>query len=244
MKKNLIILTILSLFVFSTCLSSQAISNNKGIISVTSSSEKELAPDTVEISFTVKTFDIKSIQQASLENKIISDKVYAQLKSMICPENGDYIKTSDYSAQPIYSYQNSKKIFEKYEVSNRVTINTKSINKIGEIIDKAVETGATNVDNLSFTLSNYENECNELIITATQKARTKAEIIAQTLNTKIKGVNNLVTSCNTNNHNTPRLYMAKNMISDIATESSTISTTISNGVIKINANVNASFFVK
>jgi hypothetical protein len=39
--------------------------------------------------------------------------------------------------------------------------------------------------------------------------------------------------------------MAKNMIADVAAESlGAGSTTISNGVIKVNANVNASFYVK
>ena len=40
--------------------------------------------------------------------------------------------------------------------------------------------------------------------------------------------------------------MAKNMIADVATEAlgSNMATSISNGVIKVNANVNASFFIK
>ena len=40
--------------------------------------------------------------------------------------------------------------------------------------------------------------------------------------------------------------MAKNMIADVAAESASLGagTTISNGVIKINATVNANFFVK
>ena len=153
-------------------------------------------------------------------NKEISDKVFAQLKSMIDVQNGDYIKTADFSASPVYSYQNSKKTFEKYEVSNRVIVHTKSIDKVGFMIDKAIETGATNVDNLSFSLSNYESQCNDLIAIATKKAKTRAEVIAQALGTSINGISNISTSCSTNNYNPPRLYMAKNMIADVASESS------------------------
>ena len=186
------------------------------------------------------------MQKATLDNKEISEKVLTQLKSMINTENGDYIKTSDFSAQPIYSYQNSKRIFEKYEVSNRVIVHTKSIDKVGQMIDKAVQAGATNVDNLSFSVSNYENQCNDLIRIATKKAKDRAKTIADALEENLGGISNITTSCSANNYNPSRLYMAKNMIADVAAEMSSAggATSISNGVVKVNANVNASFFVK
>lgn len=247
MKKSLAIMTVLSLFAVSTSLSAQAniINNDKGIISVNTNASIEVAPDVAEISFAIKTSDAKSMQKATLLNKEISDKVLAQLKSMIDVQNGDYIKTSDFSANPIYTYVNSKKTFERYEVSNRVIVHTKSIDKVGTMIDNSIELGATNVDNLSFSLSNYELKCNDLIASATKKAKTRAEVIAQALGTNLDGVSNISTSCGINNPNSPRLYMAKNMIADVASEAAGInSTSISDGVIKINANVNAGFFVK
>lgn len=247
MKKHLTALLVLSVIAGSTSLSAQAISIEKerGKISVNTTANTEIAPDVAELSFAVQTFDTKSMQKATLDNKEISDKVFAQLKSMINTENGDYIKTSDFSAQPIYSYQNSKKVFEKYEISNRVIVHTKSIEKVGQMIDKAIQAGATNVDNLSFSLSNYEAQCNDLITIATKKAKDRANVIASALGNKLDGVSSITTSCSTNNYNPPRLYMAKNMISDVTAEMSSASgaTTISNGVVKVNANVNASFFV-
>jgi predicted secreted protein len=71
-------------------------------------------------------------------------------------------------------------------------------------------------------------------------------VVADALSTYVIGINNISTSCSANNYNPPRLYMAKNMIADVAAESSSGagSTSISNGVVKINANVNASFYVK
>ena len=189
MKKHLTALLVLSVIAGSTSLSAQAISIEKerGKISVNTTANTEIAPDVAELSFAVQTFDTKSMQKATLDNKEISDKVFAQLKSMINTENGDYIKTSDFSAQPIYSYQNSKKVFEKYEVSNRVIVHTKSIEKVGQMIDKAIQAGATNVDNLSFSLSNYEAQCNDLITIATKKAKDRANVIASALGNKLDG---------------------------------------------------------
>lgn len=221
-------------------------SNDKGHISVSTTANTEVSPDVAEISFAVQTSDPKSMQKATVENKEISDRVLAELKNLINVQNGDYIKTSDYSANPVYIYNDKKRVLDKYEVSNRVIVHTKSIDKVGKMIDKAIAAGATNVANLSFSVSNYDTQCNDLITIAAKKARTRADVIAKAMNSSIIGINSVSTSCSANNYNQPRFYMAKNMVADaaagVAMEES--STSISNGVIKVNASVNASFFVK
>ena len=230
------------------CLTPAISANNddKGYISVNTTANTEVSPDVAEISFAVQTFDSKSMQKATVENKNISEKVLNELKAMINAQNGDYIKTSDFSANPIYVYKDKKRVLDKYEVSNRVIVHTKSIDKVGKMIDNAIASGATNVDNLTFSVSNYEAQCNDLITIAAKKAKTRAEIIARAMNSSIVGISSVTTSCSTNNYSHPRLYMAKNMVADVAAGASMeeSSTTVSGGSVKVNANVNASFFVK
>ena len=108
----------------------------KGFVSVTTTANTELQPDIVEINIAVQTEDSKSLQKATEENKLISDKVYSALSSMINKENGDYIKTADFNASPIYVYKNNKRNLEKYSVSNNVIIHTKQIKDAGKMIDK------------------------------------------------------------------------------------------------------------
>ena len=249
MKKTLLVVTVLSMFAGCATLSTQAVTTNtpeRGYISVSASANTEIAPDVVEISFAVQTYDNKSMQKATQLNKETSDRVYSVLSSMLNTANGDYIKTADFSASPVYSYSGSKRNLDKYEVSNRVIVHTKSLEKVGTMIDKAIEAGATNVDNLTFSVSNYDSQCNELLGIATKKAQTRAAFLAKNLSTSLNGVRTFDVSCNANNYGTPRMYMAKNMLSAVADEASGSSspTTISKGVIKINANVNASFYVK
>lgn len=250
MKKTLIAITVLSLFAGCATLSTQAVTQvaqERGYISVNTSANTEIAPDVAEISFAVQTSDTKSMQKATQLNKEASERVLAILKSMISPVNGDYIKTSDFSASPIYTYSGNKRNLDKYEVSNRVIVHTKSLDKVGSMIDKAIEAGATNVDNLSFSVSSYDSQCNELIGIATKKAYTRAGIIAKNTSSTLDGVRSFDVSCNANNYNTPRLYMAKNMLSEVAADAAVSggsATTVSGGVVKIYANANASFFVK
>ncbi len=249
MKKTLVALMVLGLIAGVSSLSTQAVtvdnSKDRGYISVNTSAEKEVSPDVAEISFAIKTSHPKSMQEATARNKEISEKVYNELKASINPAVGDYIKTSNFNATPIYSYSNSRRYLERYEVSNRVTVHTKSIDKVGKMIDSAITSGATNVDNLSFSLSNYDSQCDELITAAAKKAHGRASMLAKTMNTSILGVSSLNTSCSTNGGGQPRLYMAKNMLSEAAgTADSASGMSIENGVVKINANVNATFFVK
>ena len=247
MKKVLVLALVMGLF-SSTVITAQAITqgSEKGYISVSTDANTEIAPDVAEISFAVQTSDSKSMQKATQLNKEASDKVLSTLASMLNPKNGDYIKTSDYSAQPIYSYSGSKRNFDKYDCSNRVILHTKSLDKVGEMIDKAIEAGATNVDNLNFSISTYDNQCNELLGIATKKAQTRAGFLAKNLGTTLDGVRSFNVSCSANNYGNTRFYMAKNMLvnSAVADSAAGTSTSISGGVIKINANVNASFFVK
>ena len=248
MKKTLLAITVLSLLAGCATLSTQAVTQTtpeRGMIHVSTSANTEIAPDVVEISFAVVTSDTKSMQKATVLNKETSDRVLSTLKSMLKTDNGDYIKTSDFSASPIYSYSGSKRNLDKYEVSNRVIIHTKSLDKVGTMIDKAIEAGATNVDNLTFSVSNYDSQCDQLLGIATQKAKTRAGVVAKNLSATLDGIKSFDLSCNANNNNTPRLYMAKNMLSAVADEAAGASpTSISGGVVKINANVNATFFVK
>ena len=63
----------------------------------------------------------------------------------------------------------------------------------------------------------------------------------------LDGIRTMDISCSEQtNYSAPRFYMAKNMLSATAdsVQAKGASTSISSGVIKIYANINASFFVK
>lgn len=221
---------------------------NKGYVSVSYTAEKEVSPDTVEVSISVKTDDKKSMQEAVRKNKEISDKVYSYLKSVITPANGDYVKTSNFSASPSYIYNSNKRVLDKYEVSNNVIVHTKSIDKISTIIDKSLSLGATDVDSLNFSLSEKDSQCADLLSNATKQARKRAEIVATAAGSSVVGIKNIDTTCSLNNSNRYPVYrnslmMAKSASMDgAAPEASSVN--IEAGTIKIYSNVNASFYLK
>lgn len=221
---------------------------NKGYVSVSYTAEKEVSPDTVEVSISVKTDDKKSMQEAVRKNKEISDKVYSYLKSVITPANGDYVKTSNFSASPSYIYNNNKRTLDKYNVSNNVIVHTKSIDKISTIIDNSLSLGATDVDSLNFLLSEKDTQCADLLSNAAKQARKRADIVATSVGSSVVGIKNIDTTCSLNNSSRYLVYrnslmMAKAESMDGAT-SETNSVNIEAGTIKIYSNVNASFYLK
>lgn len=245
MKKFLISAAIVGLAL--GCASVQAISESieRGYISVNTSANAELAPDVAEISIAVKTYDNKSMQKATLQNKEISEQVIATLKSMIDTSKGDYIKTADFSATPMYSYSGNKRNFDKYQVSNSVVVHTKSIDKIGTMIDKAIALGATDVNSLNFSVSNYEAQCNDLLTLAAKKASARANAVAKTVPTTLSGVRTMDVSCSTSNSSRPQYKMLMaNRAMTMDAEAAGSSTTIESGVVKVFANVSATYFVK
>lgn len=220
----------------------------RGYISVNTSANAEIIPDIAEVSIAVVTYDNKSMQKATVQNKEISDKVISALKTMINSANGDYIKTANFNASPIYTYNGNKKNLDKYQVSNSVIVHTKSIDKVGSMIDKSIALGATNVNSLNFSVSNSDSKCNELITKASKQAKERVDAALKPMTSTVTGVKSMDISCSTNNSVRPVYRMMKSnalMAADgAAQEAQETSTIIEQGVVKIYANVNAQYFVK
>ena len=252
MKRIIASALVAGLFVTGFSLTSSAADSNvpeRGTLSVSTTANAEITPDVVEINIAVKTKDSKSLQKAAADNKLISDNVYTAVKAMINAQNGDYIKTADYNARPVYIYtNNNKKVLDKYEVSNSIIVHTKNIEQTGKIIDKAISLGATDVNDLRFSVSSYEKQCNDLLAIASNKAKTRADVTAKASGTYITGVKNLNISCSENSSNRVQYrFMAKNMAMGATADAAVpeaASTPIQSGIIKIYANLNAEYFIK
>ena len=219
----------------------------QGTISVSYSTEKEVAPDTAEFSIAVKTSDKKSMQEASTKNKEISNKVYEYLKANINTANGDYIKTSNFSATPVYIYANNKRVLDKYDVSNNIIVHTKNLDKVSALIDHSIALGATNVNSLNFTLSNKDAQCSELLSKASKQIRSRADLVASSLGSGVTGIKHINTSCSLNQrrvsygYTNMKLMRANSAADGVAQEAST---SIETGNITIYANVDDQFYVK
>lgn len=238
MKKTLLSATILIMFAFvGLCAIADTTEKDKGYISVSSSSSQEVSPNQAEISLSIETSD-KTMQKASEDNKKIANSVYSSLKSLLGKD--DYIKTNNYSAHPQYIYtKENKKIFDKYVVTNSVVVRTKNTSLVPKLIDTAIAQGATGVNNLRFSASNYDEACNGALAELTKKTYTQADTVAKSINAQIAGIKSIDTSCNSENNSMPYAPMMANKAMD-----GMGATPIESGKIKIFANISAAFYVR
>ena len=252
MKKFIASSFVLPLLVMSLSVLPVGADNNqqcqKGTLSVSYSTEKEVSPDTVEFSISIKTSDKKSMQIASAKNKEISNKVYEYLKSNINTAGGDYIKTSNFHASPVYNYVNNKRVLDRYEVTNSIFVHTKSLDKVSTYIDNSISMGASDVNNLNFTLSNKDKQCAELLSAAAKQVRGRADIVASALGTSVTGYQSVTTSCSLNQrrvnyaYSNMKLMRSAGAVMDESVEMP--ATSIEVGNITIYANVDVSVYVK
>lgn len=175
--------------------------DRRGTISVTGTVSENYPPDTAEIIFAIEN-NAMTVAQAIQINNMISEKVINSLKKLIKAEQGDTIKTTSYSLQPTYEYDQiaRKNKFTGYRIINQITLKTKQISGAGKFIDNAVEKGVNRVDDIIFSLSDSRDFCKPLLQEATARAKSEATIVAQSLDAKIVGIKDVASSCATEMH--------------------------------------------
>lgn len=108
----------------------------------------------------------------------------------------DDIKTSGYSMYPLRSYESEEPTITGYMVSNRLMVTVNDTEKVGDIIDIAVNAGANEVQSVSFTLSDDAKQelRAQALENAVKAARSDAEILARILDVTIQDTVEVTTS--------------------------------------------------
>ncbi|WP_445475395.1 SIMPL domain-containing protein [Methanococcoides methylutens] len=160
--------------------------STESTIFITGDAQTNIAPDTASLSIGV-VVQSPTAKEASDENAVLMNAVIKELKDFGLQDNE--IKTSYVSVYPVYSYDGEPTI-EAYSASNNVQITTKSLDKVGEIIDRSTAAGANQIGGVSFTVSDEKRKelRDELVTAAVDDASSKADQLADSLGVKIVGV--------------------------------------------------------
>ena len=155
---------------------------NRGRIKVIGIGRISAAPDTAMITLGVIT-EGQDLERLQEENAEISTRVIKGVLSSGVPR--DNIKTSSYTIDPQYDYQDGKQIFKGYRISNILSIEVTRLAEVGEIIDRAVNAGANIVQGVSFIIKNSQAYYNEALRAALRNAQSKALTLSQDMAIKI-----------------------------------------------------------
>lgn len=143
------------------------------------------APDKAGVILGVVTegASLKAIQQ---ENASKMSRIIADLKRMGIGENE--IGTHSYFINMVYDHVDSKQVFKGYRVTNTIKADTRDIQRVGEIIDTAVSSGANLVENIDFSLSDQSMYYRKALSLAVKDSIENAKAVVKTLDAEIDEV--------------------------------------------------------
>ncbi|MBS3969501.1 MAG: SIMPL domain-containing protein [Clostridia bacterium] len=196
-KKLLLILAaflVLSLLTFNSASSPgiASVPDSSGVIRVIGESMLTASPDQCIIVLAVETIGTDA-RTAAAENAKSMDKVIAELKRLGLKD--DQIKTGTYSLHTQldhgYPERPKEQLPTQYRVYNSLTITLNNLEMIGQVIDKAIASGANQVQSVHFELKNNEAVKLQALQAATAQAKSKGEAIAKGAGVKITGIKSI-----------------------------------------------------
>jgi uncharacterized protein len=150
----------------------------EGRIFVIGTGSVHAAPDYARITSGVTT-RAKTVKEANDANsKLMGTITAALVDSGIAQAD---IQTSRFSIQPVYAppQPNVEPKLSGYSVSNQVEVVIRQISKIGDILDRLVGAGATDIGNIAFLNSDPSKLLDQARESAVADARHKAELYAR-----------------------------------------------------------------
>jgi uncharacterized protein len=146
-------------------------------IVVTGEGSVSVTPNYAQIrsGVTVRT---KTVKEGVDANSKLMVAIIAALKDVGIADKD--IQTSRFSIQPVYSPQEPRtepKLLG-YSVSNEVEATIREIGRIGDVLDRVVAVGATDVGHVTFLVSDASKALDQAREAAIADARRKAEVYA------------------------------------------------------------------
>ncbi len=226
-----IVIVIAGLLIFNMSKTTTQILNNpsnRNTVSVSGTSNLDAMPDQAVLYLRIEYINNDpKIAQDGLTS--ISNKVISALK-----QNGlsnDQIETINYNLEKYYDYSTGR--YNGYIASHTLKLTIKDLSKAGDYINLAVNNGVNKIDSLQFSLSKEKEKevRTSLLSAATQDARDKADLLAGSLNARVKSV---ISVSESSPYNYPVYYAEAAMLkadSSPVIQPKSVSTTVTVNVI-------------
>jgi uncharacterized protein len=159
-------------------------------IQVTGTGSVQAKPDTASISIGVSTED-GNAQNAVSRNNAATAKVISELEAAAIEKKD--LKTSNFSVYPQYRTEGSDKHpIVTYRASNTVTVTVHNLDKVGDILTKAVAAGSNQISGPNFSVSDPEKYLAEARKKAVENAIAKASVYANAAGLKLGSILSMV----------------------------------------------------
>lgn len=142
-------------------------------------------PDQAEVNLGVTT-ENQNLTIAQQQNAAAITSIINTLRQLgIAPAD---IATQSYTITPQYDFVEGQQVFRGYQVVHLLRIVVRDPNRLGQIIDAAVASGANLVNEIRFTVSNPSLYYQQALTAAIDDAIAKAVAIGQRFNVTVSSV--------------------------------------------------------
>jgi uncharacterized protein len=125
------------------------------------------------------------------------EQVLEAVTGLDVPERS--VRTEELSLYPIYSNEQPRPAQEQqepritgYRASNVVSVELDDLSRIGDVIDAGIEAGANQLQGISFQLRDDIAARSRALREAVQDARAQAEVLADAMDLRIRGVSQVI----------------------------------------------------
>lgn len=165
-----------------TMTSIEQLTVDSGELTVVGTAAIAATPDKATISLGAM-YEDTSIDLAQVKTNQAIEAVINELKALGIPENK--MATSNYSVYPTYDYSTATPVLRGYQVTNMLTVEVEDFSLISKVIDRAVASGANQVNNIGFDVSTRSEIYRQALASAIAAAQTKAEVMATAAGKKL-----------------------------------------------------------
>lgn len=175
-------------------------------IVVSGTGDVEIAPDLAEISLAVDTQE-PTARAAGDANARAMERVIQALVAAGVPRED--IETRGYTIFPEYTHRpDAEPQIRGYRATNMVVVKTSKLDRVGSLIDTALQGGANRVDGVIFSLRDPAMAESAALKEAVGRARRSAEAMAEALGVRLGQV---LQASSMANHSRPVPIMAMGM---------------------------------
>lgn len=207
-------------------------------VNVTGQGEVSVKPDRAQLSLGVEASNLELKAAEAEVNKVVR-AFLSEAKSQGLKD--EQISTAGISIQPEYVWDEKarRQKFNGYRASRQIVLRIENLERIGDLILAATKVGVNQVSSPQLYSTRAKDVAREALVKATEDARSKARLLADTLGVKLGTVRNL--SANDSTQQPPVMYKAMAMRAEMADQGGNAEMGFSAGEIKYNATVNADF---
>lgn len=161
-----------------------------GSIVVSGTGRVAVEPDVADLRLGVSV-SRPTVEVARAEAARAMDAILAAVDGADIPRRD--VRTSLLSVQPRYDYRDGRApALTGYELANVVEVTVRDLAKLGEVVDRTLEAGATSMDSLSFRVADPAPAERQARVLAMDAARARADVLAEAAGLAIVGVSDIV----------------------------------------------------